>query len=41
MPIPKVKTGPTRGQERSRKKKSKEWRKQRSDAGKPRPKNKR
>jgi hypothetical protein len=35
MPIPKVKTGPTAGSERSRNKDGR-WRKKRSDAGKKR-----
>ncbi|MDK0695961.1 hypothetical protein ACSW8Q_17855 (plasmid) [Clostridium perfringens] len=35
MPIPKVKTGPTAGQERSRNNDGR-WRSKRSDAGKPR-----
>jgi hypothetical protein len=35
MPIPKVKTGPTAGNERSRNKDGR-WRKKRSDSGKKR-----
>lgn len=35
MPIPIVPTGPTKGQERTRKKTG-EWRKKRDDAGKKR-----
>lgn len=37
MPVPKVKTGPTSGQERSRNKDGR-WRKKRDDSGKPREK---
>jgi len=38
MPWPKVKTGPTKGQDRSRNKSNGRIREKRSDAGKPRDK---
>lgn len=37
MPVPRVKTGPTKGQERSRNKDGR-WRKKREDSGKKREK---